>query len=81
MTDYMQGLQTSITKTMRSLLVDWMVEVQENFALNHETLYLAVKIVDHYLSRVLINKETLQLVGATSIFIASKFDVSIINFF
>ena len=24
---------------MRAMLVDWMVEIQENFELNHETLY------------------------------------------
>lgn len=66
--------QTNLTKFMRSLLVDWMVEVQESFELTHETLYLAVKIVDKYLSKVIIDKNTLQLVGATSLFIASKFD-------
>lgn len=69
--------QPYITKWMRSMLVDWMVEVQENFELNHETLYLAVKLVDLFMSRQQINKETLQLLGAVSIFIAAKFDVSI----
>ena len=65
-----------LTRYMRSLLVDWMVEVQENFEMNHETLYLAVKIVDLYLSKVVVGKETLQLVGAAAMFIASKYDVS-----
>lgn len=53
-----------------------MVEVQESFELNHETLYLAVKLVDLYLTKVTVGKETLQLLGAASLFIASKFDVS-----
>jgi cyclin B len=70
--------QPSISQWMRSLLVDWMVEVQESFELNHETLYLAVKLVDLYLDKVVVSKETLQLIGAAAIFIASKFDVSII---
>jgi len=43
--DYMPK-QIHLTTWMRTLLVDWMVEVQETFELNHETLYLAVKIID-----------------------------------
>ncbi|XP_065371726.1 G2/mitotic-specific cyclin-B3 [Calliphora vicina] len=71
--DYMER-QIHISKWMRSLLVDWMVEVQETFELNHETLYLAVKIVDLFLCRELINKDKLQLLGAAALFIACKFD-------
>ncbi|CAG9862926.1 unnamed protein product [Phyllotreta striolata] len=71
--DYL-GRQVCLTRIMRSLLVDWMVEIQESFELNHETLYLGVKIVDMYLGKVVVGKETLQLVGAASMFIASKFD-------
>lgn len=67
--------QPSLTLNMRSILVDWLVEVQENFELNHETLYLAVKLVDTYLSKQIVIKEDLQLVGAVSLFLACKFDV------
>ena len=66
--------QPQITRTMRAILVDWMVEVQESFELNHETLYLAVKLVDLYLTKVQITRDILQLVGSTSLFIACKFD-------
>ena len=72
--------QKSLTTSMRAILVDWLVEVQENFELNHETLYLAVKLVDLYVSKKEIAKEILQLVGAVSLFIASKFDVSSLSF-
>lgn len=65
--------------------MDWMVEVQESFELNHETLYLAVKLVDLFLTRSTkmkparepLTKEELQLLGASALFIASKFDVRI----
>lgn len=73
--DYMLR-QGFLSRWMRSLLVDWMVAVQESFELNHETLYLAVKLVDLYLTKVQVGKETLQLLGAASLFIASKYDVS-----
>jgi cyclin B len=68
--------QPLIFEWMRSLLVDWMVEVQESFRLNHETLYLAVKLVDLYLMKVVVSKETLQLIGAAAMLIAVKYDVS-----
>ncbi|XP_046825541.1 G2/mitotic-specific cyclin-B3 [Vespa crabro] len=71
--DYMDK-QVCLSRWMRSLLVDWMVEVQESFELNHETLYLAVKLVDLYLTKVTVGTETLQLLGASSLFIASKYD-------
>lgn len=62
---------------MRAILVDWLVEVQENFELNHETLYLAVKLTDLYLVKKMVARENLQLVGSIALFIACKFDVSI----
>ncbi|XP_055586865.1 G2/mitotic-specific cyclin-B3 [Uranotaenia lowii] len=71
--DYMVK-QPHISKWMRALLVDWMVEIQESFELNHETLYLAVKIVDIYLSRTEIERGSLQLLGAAALFIAAKYD-------
>lgn len=77
--DYMDR-QVCLSQWMRALLVDWMVEVQESFELNHETLYLAVKLVDLYLTKMTVGKETLQLLGAASLFIASKFDVNFTNY-
>ncbi|XP_047241985.1 G2/mitotic-specific cyclin-B3 [Girardinichthys multiradiatus] len=66
--------QQSLNPEMRAILVDWLVEVQENFELFHETLYLAVKMTDHYLSEAPIHRQKLQLVGSTAMLIASKFE-------
>ncbi|XP_077163625.1 G2/mitotic-specific cyclin-B3 isoform X2 [Paroedura picta] len=71
--DYMEN-QPDITRDMRAILVDWMVEVQENFDLTHETLYLAIKLMDHYLAKVSSMRDKLQLIGSTAILIASKFE-------
>lgn len=71
--DYMKA-QVEITDVMRAILVDWLVEVQESFELNHETLYTAVKMTDIYLSKKQVRKEDLQLVGATACLIACKVD-------
>uniref|UniRef100_A0A8C6TSA2 G2/mitotic-specific cyclin-B2 n=1 Tax=Neogobius melanostomus TaxID=47308 RepID=A0A8C6TSA2_9GOBI len=73
LSDYM-STQSSLSAEMRAILVDWLVEVQENFELFHETLYLAVKMADHYLSKTVVQKEMLQLVGSTALLIASKFE-------
>uniref|UniRef100_A0A493SX48 Uncharacterized protein n=1 Tax=Anas platyrhynchos platyrhynchos TaxID=8840 RepID=A0A493SX48_ANAPP len=55
-------------------IFDYMREREENFELNHETLYLAVKLVDHYLVEVVSMKDKLQLIGSTAVLIASKFE-------
>lgn len=70
--------QTNINQHCRSILVDWMVEIQENFEMNHETLYLGVKLVDFYLSKISVSKQSVQLVGATAMLIAAKYDVSFV---
>ncbi|TNN46404.1 G2/mitotic-specific cyclin-B3 [Liparis tanakae] len=66
--------QSSLNPEMRAILIDWLVEVQENFELYHETLYLAVKMADHYLAKTPVHRELLQLVGSTAMLIASKFE-------
>lgn len=75
-TKYMHE-QTELSDKMRTVLVDWLVELQQLFALNHETLYTAVKMLDHYLMKVQLPRARLQLLGLTAFFIACKFDVSI----
>ncbi|XP_054551707.1 G2/mitotic-specific cyclin-B3 isoform X2 [Talpa occidentalis] len=66
--------QTDISSDMRAILVDWLVEVQMTFEVSHETLYLAVKLVDHYLMGAICRKEKLQLLGSTAFLIAAKFE-------
>ena len=52
MPNSLRSVQPHLSERMRAVLVDWLVEVQESFELNHETLYTAVKMIDIYLSRV-----------------------------
>lgn len=60
---------------MRTVLINWMIEVHINFKLLLETLHLAVAIVDRYLQlNKQIGRDTLQLVGATAIWIAGKYE-------
>jgi hypothetical protein len=45
--NYLEGQE--VTSKMRGVLVDWLVEVHEQFHLVAETLYLTVAIIDRYL--------------------------------
>ena len=73
--DYMEKIQKdSINANMRGVLVDWFVEVQDEYDLLSETLHLAVSYIDKYLSMNVVRKSELQLVGVASIFIASYVD-------
>jgi len=65
-------LQGEVTPRMRSILIDWMIEVQVNFSLVQETLYLAVNILNRFISIEPIARERLQLVGAAALLVASK---------
>ncbi|KAI3868119.1 hypothetical protein MKX03_035335 [Papaver bracteatum] len=71
--DYMDS-QNHINENMRMILVDWLVEVHHVFKLSPETLYLAIQIIDRYLSAHLVQRKELQLLGISSMLIASKYE-------
>lgn len=41
--------QRNITPKMREILIDWMIEVCEEFMLKRETLHISVNFIDRYL--------------------------------
>lgn len=71
--DYM-GLQPDISAKMRSILVDWLIEVHHKFELVPETLYLTINIVDRFLSMKVVQRKELQLVGISSMLLACKYE-------
>lgn len=66
--------QPDITINMRSILVDWLVEVAEEYKLHRETLCLSVNYIDRFLSQMSVVRGKLQLVGAASMFLAAKYE-------
>ncbi|XP_077225298.1 cyclin-A2-4-like [Tasmannia lanceolata] len=72
--DFMERLQRDITQSMRGILVDWLVEVSEEYKLVPDTLYLTVYIIDRFLSQNYIERQKLQLLGITCMLIASKYE-------
>ncbi|KAJ8385177.1 hypothetical protein AAFF_G00192280 [Aldrovandia affinis] len=66
--------QPDITNSMRAILIDWLIEVGEEYKLQNETLYLAVNYIDRFLSSMSVLRGKLQLVGTAAMLLASKFE-------
>ena len=71
--------QSEITPNMRSTLIDWLIDINHIFKFKEETLYITIYIIDAYLSKKNIVKSKFQLLGVTSLFIASKLNEIILR--
>lgn len=71
--DYMQA-QTDINAKMRSILVDWLVDVHLKFELLPQTLFGCVSLIDRYLQVTELKRTRLQLVGVASLMIVAKIE-------
>lgn len=71
---FMETVQKDINQNMRSILIDWLVEVSDEYRLVPDTLYLTVNFIDRYLSESCIERQRLQLLGITCMLIASKYE-------
>ncbi|KAL1534197.1 cyclin [Salvia divinorum] len=74
MSDYLEKIQKDVTANMRGVLIDWLVEVAEEYKLLPDTLYLAVSYIDRFLSCNALNRQRLQLLGVSSMLVASKYE-------
>ncbi|KAL4308498.1 hypothetical protein GQ457_01G033530 [Hibiscus cannabinus] len=72
--DYIEKVQKDVSADMRGILVDWLVEVAEEYKLVSDTLYKTVSYIDRYLSLNALNRQRLQLLGVSSMLIASKYE-------
>lgn len=66
--------QPHINEVIRTILIDWLVDVHSKFKLVPEALYLTVNLIDRYLEKTVVDRATLQLVGITCLSIASKYE-------
>lgn len=67
-------MQPELEWCMRSYLIDFIIEVHQQFRLRPEVLYLAMNIVDRYISKRVVYKKHYQLVGCAALWIAAKFE-------
>jgi len=69
------ALQPELSMKMRAILSDWLGEVHRKYRLRRETYFLAMSLVDRYLSRAAhVPRRRFQLVGVTALLIAAKFE-------
>ena len=68
----MTKIQKDVTANMRGVLVDWLVDVAEEYKLLSDTLFLTVMYIDRFLSVNVLNRKRLQLLGVSSMLIASE---------
>lgn len=66
--------QQEIQWSMRAVLIDWVVQVHARFNLLPETLFLTINYIDRFLSCKIVSLGKLQLVGATALFVAAKYE-------
>jgi len=69
--DYMKN-QKEINEKMRSILVDWIIDVHFKFGFTDETLFMTISIIDRYLTKNQIKRSNFQLLGITALIIACK---------
>ncbi|KAG2695195.1 hypothetical protein I3843_07G003700 [Carya illinoinensis] len=72
-TNYM-AQQFDINERMRSILIDWLIEVHDKFELTKETLFLTINIIDRFLSKQTVVRKKLQLVGLVAMLLACKYE-------
>ena len=70
---YMDDVQGDLSFPMRAILVDWLVEVAEEYHLQSQTLWLCVAYVDRFLAVQPVDRSRLQLVGVVCMLIAAKY--------
>lgn len=71
--NYMEN-QNEIQWHQRTTLVDWLIQIHARYHLIPETLWIAINIIDRFLSKRVVSLVKLQLVGVTAMFIASKYE-------
>jgi len=73
------GRHPELRLYMRRTLLDWIMEVCQEYTMKRETFYLAVNFIDRFIakSKACIACGQLQLVGLAALFTASKIEVRV----
>ena len=69
--NYMKN-QNEINEQMRSILIDWIIDVHHKFNFTDETLFMTTSIIDRFLTCKKITRSKLQLLGVTALMISCK---------
>ena len=66
----------SISASLRSKMVDWMIEVLSSYKMSEETFFRSVYMMDAYMknSSQRLEVKDLHLIGVSSMFSAAKYE-------
>ena len=68
------SIQTDINNSMRAVLIDWIISLQNKFYYKRSTLFLTINLIDRYITKKPILRTKFQLLGVASLFIAFKYE-------
>ena len=76
LTKHENGSDDCIDSELRSRMIDWMIEVLNNFKCDHMTFFHSVSLMDRFFKRCdrQLKISDLHLIGVTAMFIGSKFE-------
>lgn len=66
--------QPEVDERIRTILMDWLVDYHNRCKFKQESLFLAVLLVDRYLSREAVDKKDLQLIAVAALRVACKYN-------
>ena len=73
--NFVSKLPSNSTFKMRTILIDWLLEVKLEYSLTHDTFFRAIHFIDRSFGKIeMLKKENLQLLGITCILIAAKIE-------
>jgi cyclin B len=58
----------------RGIIFQWLIKNNHNWKLNDDTIFMAMNIMDRYISKYKVKNSEFQLIGIASYFIASKYE-------
>lgn len=68
--------QPEIRWALRPFLLDFLIDIHDHFCLRPEVLYLAINLVDRYVSRSIVYTKHYQLAGCAALWAAAQFEES-----
>jgi hypothetical protein len=71
---YFAQTQSEITEAMRAVLVDWLAEVHRKYKMHSDSLFLAVRVMDRFLSKKALPLADYQLLGVACLFLSGKYE-------
>lgn len=68
-----QNCDNFINFQMYETLIDWLISIHQSFKMSDYALYLSINIIDQCLSKMIVPRNSLYLLGATAVLVVSKF--------